>query len=133
MQASSRLRHGLLYDDFDGSSRAVGQRPGRRASCRFHRSTEGRPRRIDSLSFVRGDDDSDDFWSLVSYCRGGGPGHARAVSNGEYDVVYGLVTRAGVKRVYKEYDQVSFHTERSISLLNSLTKGYTRIDDKVSR
>ena len=84
---------------------------------------------LDSLSFVRGDDDSDDFWSLVSYCRGGGPGHARAVSNGEYDVVYGLVTRAGVKRVYKEYDQVSFHTERSISLLNSLTKGYTRIDD----
>jgi hypothetical protein len=88
-----------------------------------------------TLAFVRGSFDAEDFWSLVFHCRHGNPGHKRPLSSapaisirspGEidgdkeyYDVVYGPVSAFWQQRLaIQDVDQVSFHTNNSIALLN---------------
>src|SRR5215472_11564462 len=47
--------------------------------------------KLDTLAFVRGDFQADDFWSLIHYCRKGATDHGRSGPQSYYDVVYGPV------------------------------------------
>jgi hypothetical protein len=74
---------------------------------------------LDSLWFVRGAFDAEDFWSLVFHCRNGGRGHLRKNRRGWYDVVVGPATASWEQRLtLVDVDQVSFHTKRAAQLLD---------------
>jgi uncharacterized protein DUF3990 len=76
---------------------------------------------LDSLAFVRGDFDAEDYWSLVTHCRSGGTGHARSGPSSFYDMVSGPVTLAWTQRgVFAGADQVSFHTAAAEAVLNTV-------------
>jgi hypothetical protein len=79
--------------------------------------------KLDCLCFVRGHPDADDFWSLVFYCRSGQSEHGRVINGGWYDVVIGPVVAGSWRQrgVYLDRDQVSFHTEEAVKLLNSVS------------
>jgi hypothetical protein len=70
---------------------------------------------LESLSFVRAGQDADDFWQFIEYCRAGGKLHGREKC---YDLVIGPVSRAGFRESHSDYDQVSFHSDRAITILN---------------
>ncbi len=73
---------------------------------------------LESLWFVRGAFDADDYWSLVFHCRQGKPGHARFNRGGRYDIVIGPVASQWRQRLtIADVDQISFHTDRAIALL----------------
>jgi hypothetical protein len=76
---------------------------------------------LDSIWFVRGNFDADDFWSLVWHCRRGSPNHGRP---GWYDVAIGPVASSWRQRqtIY-DADQVSFHTQKAADLLDNSRKG----------
>lgn len=78
--------------------------------------------KLDSLWFVTGHNDSDDFWSFVYHCRNGCSDHGRKINEGWYDVVVGPVTVWPRRVLYPDYDQVSFHTSLAIDMLNSCKK-----------
>lgn len=72
-----------------------------------------------SLAFVRA---TDDYWHLVNWCREGKPSHHTA---GYYDIVYGPVARNIQRRtIYEEYDQISFHTPVSVTVLRNPTTSF---------
>jgi hypothetical protein len=71
---------------------------------------------LPSLWFVRGTPDDEDFWGLVGFCRAGGLNHGAEV--GPYDLVAGPVTLPGNRLLVPGSDQVSFHTARSLDVLN---------------
>jgi hypothetical protein len=75
---------------------------------------------LETLCFVRGAASATDFWSFVRHCPLGGD-HQRAHPRIWYDVVVGPVARnwADWLRVHDDYDQVSFHTARAASFLDS--------------
>lgn len=82
------------------------------------------------LSFVRGDRNADDFWALVRNCRLREANHANhAVPDLVwYDVVSGPVAKKW-RRNYEcrpGYDQISFHTERALNLLDD---SFARIEN----
>src|ERR1700738_4556957 len=65
----------------------------------------------DTLAFVRGSFDAEDFWSLVFYCRHGKPGHVHREDPYCYDVVYGPVSAFWQQRLaIQDVDQVRFTT-----------------------
>jgi hypothetical protein len=79
---------------------------------------------LESLAFVIGDYNNDDFWSLVQHCRRSTStnihDHKQARS-GWYELVSGPVAAFWDQRVaMDDADQFSFHTERSIGILNAL-------------
>jgi hypothetical protein len=75
---------------------------------------------LETLAFVRGEREAEDFWSLVSHCRSGATDHARHGREACYDVVIGPVAAFWQQRVSMlGADQISFHTERAQRLLNS--------------
>jgi hypothetical protein len=76
---------------------------------------------LDTLAFVRGDFDSEDFWSFVVHCRSGAKDHGRAGDpRGLYDLVIGPVASFWQQRVTIDgADQVSFHTSAAERVLNS--------------
>lgn len=76
---------------------------------------------LELLCFVRSDFDAIDYWSFVSHCRckGEPPYHAHPKGRDCYDVVYGPVSGFWEQReAILGSDQLSFHTERAIALLN---------------
>ena len=74
----------------------------------------------ESLWFVRGSFNADDFWSLVFHCRKGRKKHARKTNQGWYDVVIGPVAAFWRQRlIIGDVDQVSFHTNRAAKLLDN--------------
>jgi hypothetical protein len=76
--------------------------------------------RLESVWFVRGGADASDYWGLIGYCRSGGVAQGRVVNHGWYDVAVGPVMRSPRRRtVYPGYDQISFHTPASESVLNA--------------
>lgn len=76
--------------------------------------------KLDTLWFVRGDFHAADYWSLVWYCRSGGPNHHRPLRAGWYDVVVGPVARSWhARRSFTDYDQASFHTRKGVRLLSA--------------
>lgn len=75
---------------------------------------------LESLSFVRGDRDAEDFWSLVFHCRQGLAGHRRSGANSFYDLVSGPVAAFWQQRVaMADADQISIHTPAAALLLKS--------------
>ena len=75
--------------------------------------------RLDTLAFARGDFEADRFWSLVWRCRQSPTDHGRVSNDGWYDVVVGPVASDWAQRLsMPAYEQLSFHTERAVSLLN---------------
>lgn len=77
---------------------------------------------LDSLAFVRGDSDAEDFWSFVFHCRNGLPGHGRRLpgpaAKAVYDIVYGPVAAFWTQRaLIAGADQISFHTLAAARLL----------------
>jgi hypothetical protein len=101
-------------------------------------STRSRPKKpgkgldkLLSLQFVRGDYDSDDFWSLVQYCRKSVPANPRTGQpavvhdhkrppSGWYEMVSGPVAAFWKQRVaMSDADQFSFH-EGGVDVLQAL-------------
>ena len=76
---------------------------------------------LETLAFVRGDFNAEDYWSFVVHCRSGGTDHARIRrSHGHYDVVIGPVVAFWTQRLtISGSDQISFHTEASEAALNT--------------
>lgn len=79
---------------------------------------------LTSLTFVRGDYQNEDYWSLVQHCRQSTTDlvhdHKRSPS-GWYDLVSGPVAAFWEQRVaMNDSDQFSFHTEAAVRLLNAL-------------
>ncbi|MFN8633258.1 MAG: DUF3990 domain-containing protein [Chloroflexota bacterium] len=75
--------------------------------------------RLDSIAFARGAFDADAFWSFVWHCRQRALDHGRDANGGWYDLVVGPVAAAWRQRAQVgDYDQLSFHTDRAVSLLN---------------
>ena len=75
--------------------------------------------RLDTLAFVRGEFEADRFWSLVWRCRRSGTHHGRVSNDGWYGVVVGPVAADWMQRASMAgYEQLSFHTERAVALLN---------------
>jgi hypothetical protein len=73
---------------------------------------------LHGLAFVLGDPSAADFWSLIDFCRTGIPGHGRTGA-AFYDVVFGPVTsNYRERRLHLGFDQISFHTDQAIELLN---------------
>jgi hypothetical protein len=67
--------------------------------------------RLSVLFFVRG---HEDFWELVSRCRDGGD---HAIDGSWYDVVGGPLSMWPTPALFKDSDQISFHTEKACKLL----------------
>jgi hypothetical protein len=74
---------------------------------------------LESIGFIRGDYDAEDFWSLVFHCRGGALGHARPAA-AYYDVAYGPVASFWMQRnVMNGRDQISFHASTCMPIPSS--------------
>ena len=70
--------------------------------------------KLESLVFVRGDFDAEDYWSLVQHCRTGARDHGRAGLRASYDAVFGPVAAFWSQRaIIADGDQISFHTIRA--------------------
>jgi hypothetical protein len=69
------------------------------------------------LSFVLTDSNTD-FWDLIKYCRGGNTPH-RPKSCKDYDIVFGPVTLWPQGLIINDCDQMSFHTDKSNSILDN--------------
>jgi hypothetical protein len=75
---------------------------------------------LESIAFVRGDFDADDYWSLIHHCRKGALDHGRPSIAPYYDIVYGPVAAFWNQRmIVSDADQISFHTASAESVLNS--------------
>lgn len=77
---------------------------------------------LESLWFVRHSSNADDFWNLVGSCRRLGTSNRDGDS--WYDVVVGPVARwYQTRRAWNDYDQISFHTDKAVKILDNTPKG----------
>jgi hypothetical protein len=82
---------------------------------------------LQSLHFVLGRFDNEGYWSLVHHCRSSTAArilhhnHPDPAQGGWYDVVWGPVSAFWQQRVaMADADQVSFHTDKAVDVLNDL-------------
>jgi Protein of unknown function (DUF3990) len=61
------------------------------------------------------------FWSFVAYCRSGSVSHGRGGGQTEYDVIYGPVSVWPQRLVIKDCDQISFHTDKALAAISTLS------------
>jgi len=74
---------------------------------------------LESIWFVRGSFDADEYWSLVFHGRGGAIDHGRPGPDKWYDVVIGPVAANWWQRqTIHDADQVSFHSAKGAALLS---------------
>jgi hypothetical protein len=76
------------------------------------------------MAFVDKDARAEQFWAFVHYCRSGATDHGRDLQGtsalGYYDVVFGPVAAYWNRSMeIGRADQVSFHTEEAVRLLNT--------------
>lgn len=57
---------------------------------------------------------SPDFIDLIKHCRAG---NSHSISNGQYDVIAGPLSRHPRRGVFRGKDQISFHTQKACELL----------------
>jgi hypothetical protein len=77
---------------------------------------------LEFLCFVRADPDASDFWNLVFRCLRQADDHHRAANQGWYDIVIGpLVKSYHYRATVDNSEQISFHTDRAVNLLNRST------------
>ncbi|MBA3858304.1 MAG: hypothetical protein C0507_15475 [Cyanobacteria bacterium PR.3.49] len=77
---------------------------------------------LDSLFFVRGASDAEDYWALVNHCRlAGGCHHS---TKKWYDVVVGPVTALAwrKRKTHSGFDQISFHSTKAAAILDKSKK-----------
>jgi hypothetical protein len=75
---------------------------------------------LETMGFVRGAFNADDFWSLVCHCRTGMAAHGRLAPPGWYDGVIGPVAASWRRRIaFADMDQISFHSPRAAAVLNA--------------
>jgi len=73
------------------------------------------------LFFIRSDTLAVDFWSFVQYCKTIQGDHRRRYTAGYYDIAAGPVLGDWKKQsVIRDSDQVSFHTDAAVDVLNQL-------------
>jgi Protein of unknown function (DUF3990) len=76
---------------------------------------------LECLFFIRSDKLAADFWSFVQYCKTIQGDHRRTYTAGYYDIVAGPVPGDWNKQsVIPDSDQVSFHTDAAVDVLNQL-------------
>jgi hypothetical protein len=76
---------------------------------------------LECLFFIRSDTLAVDFWSFVQYCKTIQCDHRRRYTPGYYDIVAGPVPGDWKKQsVIRDSDQVSFHTDAAVDVLNRL-------------
>lgn len=87
--------------------------------------------KLSNISFVIGDPNQDDYWSLVQHCRNSQPNsicdHQGPVTELDgtqwYDVAFGPVAALWRQRfTMQNADQVSFHTKKAIRLLDQVIR-----------
>lgn len=80
--------------------------------------------RLESLHYVLGDYDCEDFWSLVQHCRRSSVKKPRDHKKpGWYDVVSGPVAAMWKQRaIVAAADQFSFHTAAAVGMLNAIVQ-----------
>ena len=98
---------------------------------------------LQSLAFVRGHYDYDDYWSLVQHCRQSTTGAIRNHKNTPddapqscnwFDVVYGPVSAFWLQRAaMADSDQISFHTQDAALILNQLIATGQPLDFEVNQ
>lgn len=76
---------------------------------------------LDTLFFIT-EGSGPDFWDLVTQCRTTSTAQHSRPFGGYYDVVGGPVTLWPQTLVIKDCDQVGFHTDRAVALLNASTR-----------
>ena len=77
---------------------------------------------LDSLWFVRGRSDAEDYWSFVSHARVGGA-HGKIPKGDWYDIVVGPVTASWRRRyAIPDSDQIGFHTSTATAVLDRSPK-----------
>lgn len=80
---------------------------------------------LETIAFVRGDFDAEDYWSLIHHCRKGALDHGRGPSAPYYDVVYGPVAAFWNQRmIIADADQISFHTANAETVLNASARSW---------
>jgi hypothetical protein len=80
---------------------------------------------LESIWFVRGDANADDYWDLVQHFRIGsvtGKHHQRTYPKTWFDIAIGPLAASWspVRRMIADSDQISFHTSPAVALLNGL-------------
>lgn len=74
--------------------------------------------KLDTLWFVSGNYEAEDFWSFVFHCRQARAGHGRVGTVLYYDCVVGPVAAFWLDREpMLNADQISFHTQKGLALL----------------
>ena len=72
------------------------------------------------MAFVRdGTPPPSDYWDLVAHCRSGNAHDKNRVFGDFYDVVYGPVSLGRQFLVIADSDQISFHTNAALAVLDS--------------
>jgi hypothetical protein len=77
--------------------------------------------KLEDLCFVWENAYPSDYWELISWCRTP-PQRWHYGSNKYYDTVYGPVSLWPQTLVIKDCDQISFHTDAAITLLNGSSR-----------
>jgi len=117
---TTTLRHQAMSWAWQAAATAVtAGNPSARGCVLAFRLDREHAARLESLAFVRGDRDAEDFWSLVFHCRLGRAGHGRSAPHPPfYDMVSGPVADFWQQRsVMAGADQISFHTAAAAGLL----------------
>lgn len=74
---------------------------------------------LDALVFVT---ETTGFWPFVSYCRALQPPHGRLnCKQALYDVVTGPLSAGRQQLIYKDCDQIGFHTDAAVKKIQTLT------------
>jgi hypothetical protein len=77
---------------------------------------------LDSLWFVRCTADAEDFWRIIESCRRFGT--TNRARDKWYDIAVGPVARSyQVRSAWDGYDQISFHTDKAVGILDNSEKG----------
>jgi Protein of unknown function (DUF3990) len=80
---------------------------------------------LEAVWFVRGDIAAADYWSLIRHFRVGatiGKHHQRIGGKPWYEVAVGPVAASwfSIPRAHRDMDQISFHSSKSVGILNAL-------------
>ena len=117
------------------AERAVTRKDGSRPAVLEYRVSWESLAPLESLVFVRPEQDNEFFWSLVTHCRKSPKeaplldpvhSHQYRAADGRfwYDMVCGPVAAMPVRnrQVWPMYDQFSFHTGRATAILDGLMR-----------
>lgn len=105
-------------------ARVVAAQPDARAAVLTFKLPRQSIAKLETLAFATHEPSESDFWAFVRHCRAFiAATHAYPnASRVHYDVVFGPVASQWIERPYNihpGFDQVSFHTDAGVALLNA--------------